>query len=251
MKQETKHTAVIILFCVAMAALESAVVVYLRALYYTDGFTVAFKLIDPHILLIEVAREAATLVMLWAIGFLTGKTRRERFAYFLLCFAVWDIFYYIWLKVFIDWPASFFEWDILFLIPVTWLGPVLSPVICSFTMILLATVLLRKRQVRLTARSVIALSAGSLLIFYTYVKDYTTLLLNNNLSSDYFHLFQNKKFITIATSYLPHHYNWTVFSLGEVLIIVVILELYFRSPIPKQNLSTLFKFQRQELDSKS
>src|SRR5690349_15252456 len=137
-----KTLIVIGIFCIAMAALESAVVVYLRALYYPGEFTVAMKLIEVRILLVEIAREFATIVMLWAIGHLAGKNLKERFAYFLYSFAIWDIFYYVWLKVFINWPASLLDWDILFLIPFTWLGPVAAPVICSITMIILALALL-------------------------------------------------------------------------------------------------------------
>ncbi len=146
MKLEYRTLLAVIIISIAMAALESAVVVYLRALFYPDGFTVALKLIDQRILLIEIAREGATLVMLIGIGGLAGINFKDRFAYFLLSFAVWDIFYYVWLKAFIDWPSSVLEWDILFLIPFTWLGPVLAPVICSVTMILLAIVILRSNK---------------------------------------------------------------------------------------------------------
>src|SRR6478609_656709 len=146
MKPEKKRIAVLITFSIAMAALESAVVVYLRALYYPDGFTVAMKMIDQQILLVEIAREAATVIMLLGVGWLAGKNFKDRFAYFLMSFAVWDIFYYLWLKVFINWPSSVLEWDILFLIPITWLGPVLAPVICSVTMILLALVILQSNK---------------------------------------------------------------------------------------------------------
>jgi membrane protein implicated in regulation of membrane protease activity len=57
-------------------------------------------------------------------------------------FAIWDIFYYIFLWLLIGWPESFFTWDILFLLPVTWVGPVLAPVINSLTMIVLAGLIL-------------------------------------------------------------------------------------------------------------
>src|SRR5215468_9782362 len=97
---------VVIAFSTAMAALESAVVVYLRALYYPDGFTVALRMIDERILSVELAREAATVLMLLGVAWLAGRNFKERLAYFLLSFAVWDIFYYVWLKAFIGWPAS-------------------------------------------------------------------------------------------------------------------------------------------------
>src|SRR5690349_14247608 len=120
MKSHVKTFVVVCMFSIAMAALESAVVVYLRALYYPDGFSVAFRLIDESIVKVELLRELATIIMLLAIGQLAGKTFNERFAYFLLSFAVWDIFYYGWLKVLIDWPSTLLDWDILFLIPFTW-----------------------------------------------------------------------------------------------------------------------------------
>src|SRR6478609_10145378 len=176
MNAHIKTILVVSGFSIAMAALESAVVVYLRALYYPDGFTVVMKLIDQKILLIEIAREAATVVMLLGVGWLAGKNLKDRFAYFLLSFAVWDIFYYLWLKVFINWPSSVFEWDILFLIPFTWLGPVLAPVICSVTMILLAAVILRTSDVKISNLSMSMLVIGSLLILYTYLCDYGIIL---------------------------------------------------------------------------
>ncbi len=222
-----KNIAVITIFSIAMAALESAVVVYLRALYYPNGFTVALRLIDKQILLVEILRETATLVMIWAVAYLTGKKRYDRLAYFLLCFAVWDIFYYIWLKLFIDWPLSILDWDILFLIPVTWLGPVLSPVICSLTMIVLAIVILSARQeVKITLLPKCLLIAGNLLILYTYLYDYSNLIIRNNLISDYANLFQNEKFIALATTYLPTNYHWNIFWFGELIICIAILQLY-------------------------
>ena len=228
MKPFTKTLMVIVIFSVAMAALESAVVVYLRALYYRDGFTVAFKLIDKQIISVEILREVATLLMLWSVAYLTGKNRKERIAYFLICFAVWDIFYYIWLKVFIDWPSSFFEWDILFLIPFTWLGPVLSPIICSVTMIVLAVRLLRSSpETKISIRSKLLIGAGCVIILFTYLIDYGKLLWANDLMTEYVNLLSNKKFIQLASVYLPEYYNWTLFWLGELLILTGIFMIDF------------------------
>ena len=231
MKPIYKTILVVIIFSIAMAALESSVVVYLRAIYYSDGFTVAFKLIDQKILMVELLRELATLVMIWAVAYLTGKNRYERLAYFLLCFAVWDIFYYVWLKVFIDWPSSIFEWDILFLIPFTWLGPVLSPVICSVTMIVLAVVILRTSDVKISNLSMAMLAMGSLLILYTYLFDYGVILWQNDLVSDYANLLRNEKFITVASAYVPVSYNWGVFWVGELVIGIGIVRIWFMNRI--------------------
>lgn len=212
-------------FAIAMAALESAVVVYLRELYYPEGFTVAFRLIDEGVIKIELLRELATLVMLGSVGYLAGRTYNERLAYFFLSFAVWDIFYYAWLKILIGWPASFLEWDILFLIPFTWLGPVSAPVICSVTMIALAMVLLSEpRPVSRITWSL--LTGGSMVILYTFMADYGGLIVNNGFLMDYPRLLRNKDFLEIASGFVPQSYNWLMFWVGELLIVTGIYLQY-------------------------
>ncbi len=101
---------------------------------------------DEHLALTEIFREAATLIMLVGIGIIAGRNSSERFAWFLYSFAVWDIFYYIFLKLLLNWPESFMTWDILFLIPATWVGPVIAPVIVSITMIAFALIILYSNQ---------------------------------------------------------------------------------------------------------
>ena len=236
MKTSADKIIALVIFSIAMAALESAVVVYLRELYYPNGFTVAFKLIDEHILLVEIARELATLIMLASIAYLIGHTRSDRFAYFLLSFAVWDIFYYVWLKVFINWPASIIDWDILFLIPITWLAPVLAPVICSLTMIVLAAVILKNSKTKIfTGPFLFFLIMGCMLVLFTFMKDYGSLLLSAGSFSAYVHLIQSKTFV--ASEYAPASYNWLVFWIGEISICASIIYLAGSNSI-KRSLTT-------------
>ena len=143
---------VVCVFSAAFAYIESAVVVYLREIFHPAGFV--FPLTDfvlgpmpNRLLLVEIGREAATLVLILTGCVLIGRTRSQRVAYFLTIFAVWDIFYYIWLKVFLDWPASIMEWDILFLIPAIWASPVLAPVIVSVMMLTFAMVILYRDHI--------------------------------------------------------------------------------------------------------
>jgi len=75
----------------------------------------------------ETWREAATLVMLASVGWLAGRKRLDRWAYGWFAFGMWNIGYYVWLKVLLDWPVSLLSLDTLFLIPLTWWGPVLVP----------------------------------------------------------------------------------------------------------------------------
>ena len=124
------------LLAIAMAHIESSVVVYLRMIYYPNGFQFPMVLAGSRVACTEVCRELATLLLLTATAFLAGDTRRSRMAFFCIAFGVWDLFYYFWLWVILGWPSSLLTWDILFLIPVPWVGPVLSPALVSATMIL-------------------------------------------------------------------------------------------------------------------
>jgi hypothetical protein len=73
--------------------------------------------------------------MLLCIGWIAGETFQSRVGFTFIAFGLWDIFYYIWLWVFIGWPRSVFELDLLFLIPLPWWGPVLSPVLIALLMV--------------------------------------------------------------------------------------------------------------------
>lgn len=56
------------LFAVAMAYLESAVVVYLRRIYGISDLILSVPSFDPQIGAVELGRELATLIMLLAVG---------------------------------------------------------------------------------------------------------------------------------------------------------------------------------------
>src|SRR4030095_606110 len=88
---------------------------------------------------VELVREIATLLMLAMTGMLAGRTGRARLGYAALAFGSWDILYYVFLRIISGWPASPFDWDILFLLPLPWWGPVLAPVSIASLMIVWGT----------------------------------------------------------------------------------------------------------------
>ncbi len=195
-------------FAVAMAFVESAVVVYLRVIYYPEGFTFPLKLIMDDTIMVELYREMATLFMLLSVAFLAGKRFWERFAWFMLAFGVWDIFYYVWLKVLIGWPSSLSEWDILFLMPLPWIGPVIAPMSISLLMILagiIITGLFRKGyDFRPSLTTYILASAGVVLVLYSFMWD------------------------TGATLYqqLPQPYHYELLIIGNILFVVAFVDSY-------------------------
>ena len=160
-------------YSIAMAAVESAVVVYLRALHSGPApVSVLQYALPQRLLLIEVGREVATLIMILAVAALAARTARERFLYFAFSFGVWDIFYYIWLWVFIGWPPSLVTWDILFLIPVPWIGPVLAPVIVSLSLVVGSLWLLARPALTLPRLAWGLAVLGALLVVLSFTVDF-------------------------------------------------------------------------------
>jgi hypothetical protein len=64
-----KTLVVVTFFSIAMGLLESAVVVYLREIYFPDGFNFPLNPIHGKIFTIELLRELATLIMLISLDF--------------------------------------------------------------------------------------------------------------------------------------------------------------------------------------
>lgn len=168
MEKYWRKVAFTAFFGIFFGLLEAIVVVYLRQLFgsentllsprvtpddvaWTLGFIAFLKprasiLItqSQRILSLELWREVATLVMLAVFAFTAGKTTKAKLAHFLLAFGIWDIFYYVFVRVITGWPASLLDMDVYFLIPVAWIGPVTTPLIVSSIMVVAAILLLSR-----------------------------------------------------------------------------------------------------------
>ncbi len=122
------------LFGVAFGFVEAATVAYLRYALgvpptASSGAIQAVVSLSQSLIVIEIIREVATLAMLMSVAFLGSQGRRERWALFLWTFALWDLFYYVGLRLAIGWPPSFLTYDALFLIPEVWLAQVWFPLL--------------------------------------------------------------------------------------------------------------------------
>jgi hypothetical protein len=170
----------LISYAIAMAYVEAAVVVYLRAIYYPQGFAFPLAPMPPATAAIEIARETATLVMLLGVAMLAGDGRRDRFLAFCVAFGVWDLFYYLWLRLLLGWPPSLLTWDVLFLIPVPWVGPVLAPAIVSVGLVTAGLLLLREEARGLPVPIPAALGTvalvGALLVLASFTIDFRAAL---------------------------------------------------------------------------
>jgi len=171
----TKTLFFLSLFAIAMAFVESAVVVYLRAIYYPEGFAFPLQPLADYKIIVEICREAATIVMLMTVAHISGRKFWERFAYLIFIFGIWDFFYYVWLKVLLNWPATIWDWDILFLIPLPWIGPVIAPVSISLLMISCSVMIIRSfdrgYEFRPTPLAFVIAIAATCIILYSFMYD--------------------------------------------------------------------------------
>jgi hypothetical protein len=208
------------LFAIAMGYLETSVVVYLRKLYFPTGFTFPLKSVDSNIGLVEFFRELATILMLVGAGVMSGRNRNEKFAWFIFCFAVWDIFYYVFLKVLLGWPDTIMDWDVLFLIPVPWVGPVLAPCIIACSMILMAMIIVVNEEkgikTRIDLKSKILMGTGSLVCIVSFCWD---ALHHINQTGSTWMPGSTEDLFRDLDKYVPKQFNWGMFWMGEALLL--------------------------------
>ncbi len=199
---------VVVLFAVGMAWVEAASVYYLRVVvdrvvpYQANPLPVAGIMGS-----VELVREAATLVMLLTVGLLAGRTWRQRLGYTAIAFGAWDILYYVFLRVISGWPTSLFDWDILFLLPLPWWGPVLAPVSIALLMIALGTVVTqstdRARAASFTWMLWTLNGLGIVLALYVFMTDAIQALPQG---------------LEATIRVLPTSFNWSLFCLALVLM---------------------------------
>jgi len=218
-----KQLSWLVVFSIAMAYLESAVVVYLREIYYPDGFLFPLARISTDIFITEIWRETATIVMLAGIGVLTGNSSSQRFAFFLLAFAIWDIFYYVFLYVLLGWPSTLFTWDILFLMPIPWVGPVITPIIVSLIMIILASSLIYSER-NLNLYQWLLSILGSVIIIISWVLDYWNFCHQFSGGSPTFS--SKQELVGCSEQYIPGSFNWYIFFIGILLLLTATASHY-------------------------
>jgi hypothetical protein len=197
----------VVVFAIGMAWVEAACVYYLRVMVdRLEPYQMNPLPMNGGLEHVELVREAATLVMLIAVGTLAGRTWRTRLGYAAIAFGVWDIFYYVFLRLICDWPKSLLDWDVLFLLPLPWWGPVLAPVCIASLMIGWGT-LASQRALRRPATSITSIlwplsGLGIALALYVFMADSLRAV---HLGLD-------------VTRVLPRAFNWPVFVAALTLM---------------------------------
>jgi hypothetical protein len=214
-----KRAAVaLLIFGASFGYVEAAVVAYLRLLheparqrfYPGRGAGELFPLLtmeqlkasgpeQRQLLAIELGREAATILMLAAVGLAVARNAGQWAAAFVIAFGAWDIAFYAFLKLLLGWPASLFTWDILFLIPVPWTGPVLAPALVSAAMIGAGVWHLRSEArsepVAIGRGHWMGIIGGAMVIVWAFAMDYQAIMAGGR----------------------PRAFHWGVFGTGMIL----------------------------------
>jgi hypothetical protein len=204
----------VVLFAVGMAWVEAASVYYLRAMVdriepYQENPLPIDGVLGP----VELVREAATLVMLLVVGILAARTWEKRLGYTAIAFGAWDIFYYVFLKIICDWPKSLFDWDILFLLPLPWWGPVLAPACIALLMVVWGTLATQFPDGRLATSKLWRLNwLGIALALYVFMADSLRAVLQG----------------LDVTKMLPGPFNWPVFCAALVLMAAPVAHMAWR-----------------------
>ena len=220
MSRINKLIFLVTLFAIAMAFMESSVVIYLRELYYKSGFNFPLKIIPAFIGKVEFYRELCTVIMLIIIGILAGKTHLQRFSFFILAFAVWDIFYYVFLYVCLSWPQSLNTWDILFLIPVPWVGPVWTPCALSLLMVIGSLFVIYKTERNSTFQIPLQywwmLISGSFICIVAFMWDYLAFTFHKEKN---WSILSNQDLFSEIENYVPKEFNYGLFMIGFILMV--------------------------------
>jgi hypothetical protein len=201
-------------FAVAMAWVEAACVYYLRVMTnriepYQDNPLPIHGILGE----VELVREAATLVMLLTVGMLAGRRWRARLGYSAIAFGVWDILYYVFLRLISQWPKSLFDWDILFLLPLPWWGPVLAPISIALLMIVWGTFASQFSD-RTPATSVSWTlwgfsGLGIALALYVFMADSLRTIHHG---------------VAVTRQVLPTEFNWLLFCLALALMALPVVQ---------------------------
>jgi hypothetical protein len=220
----------LVTFSAAFGYVEAAVVVYLRSIYtplrvhfYPGSSSELFPLLSleqlrilgpEHVVRLntELGRELATLLMLAGAALTAARNVREWVAAFLVCFGIWDITFYLFLRLLIHWPVSFLTWDVLFLIPVPWTGPVLAPGLASLSMIGSGLLLLwrehHNKPVYITRWRWGLIVLGGALMVAAFMWDFRNTASGGN----------------------PNPFNWVLFMSGEAIGVLSFLSSLRHTP---------------------
>jgi hypothetical protein len=131
----------------------------------------------------------------------------------------------VFLRVMCGWPASLLDWDVLFLLPLPWWGPVLAPVSIAVLMIVWGTSVTqfarRGPTTSLTRLSWAAGASGIGLALYVFMADALRVA---HLGAD------------AVSKVLPAAFNWPLFCVAVTLMAAPVVQSAWQMRLQRQEL---------------
>ena len=163
----------LVLLAVSFAVVEAAIVTAYRSLLDPQGERFPLLPLPGSLAGLERVREAATLLLLIAAARLVYRRAVPATATFFFLFGIWDVAYYATLRCSLGWPRHGSDWDLLFLLPVPWLGPVVAPLVVSCVLVVVGSLVLRHESrrgpFRLGRLHLLAAALGGALCLWSFV----------------------------------------------------------------------------------
>ena len=209
--QMMRHRSLILwltVYAICMANVEASLVVHLRTIYYPGNPVEIFplSLLSHRDLFIELFRELATILMIFSVAVLSVREKHRQFGAFLFVFGLWDLFYYLWLKIIIGWPVRWLEWDVLFLIPWPWLAPWITAAFIAVIMVAGGfRMLMLDAKSEMSGPGLVLLIAGILISLISLLLPAWPLLVNGEAA---------------FRGYMPKGFPWILYVTGYLLMAV-------------------------------
>ncbi len=211
-----RKLSTVTVYSIAMGYVEAAVVIYLREMLFANAQQLfPLRTLDPKYAIVEIVREGMTIVMLAMVAVLAGKNKFDRSMYFIYAFAIWDIFYYVVLKAAVGWPPSFTTFDVLFLIPVMWVGPVIAPLLIAGLLAFASAALLslhgRLPDLRMRKLDILIFVIGCAVVLYSFTAGVFHILYISGPKG--------------LENYTPKTYDWLLFSVGYLTMSAAVFRI--------------------------
>ena len=209
--QMMRHRSLILwltVYAICMANVEASLVVHLRTIYYPGNPVEIFplSLLSHRDLFIELFRELATILMIFSVAVLSVREKHRQLGAFLFVFGLWDLFYYLWLKIIIGWPVRWLEWDVLFLIPWPWLAPWITAALIAVIMVAGGfRMLMLDAKSEMSGPGLVLLIAGILISLISLLLPAWPLLVNGEAA---------------FRGYMPKGFPWILYVTGYLLMAV-------------------------------
>lgn len=134
--------------CIAAGYVDAVATFYVRGMLQVaqegGGFAQAVtEAMPPRIVALEQTRQAATLLVLVAVGIVAGRNLHQQFGTAFFAIGGWIVFRYVAIRTITDWPAALTDVDTVLYLPHAVYAPVWMPIVIALGLSAVGATLIR------------------------------------------------------------------------------------------------------------